>query len=235
VSLILPFLLTGLILCRLFFLGTGLNCVVFLISEKVRHELDESSTFPHFHSFVIQSAVSRTSSQSDVHRHYEVTRHYFQHTMGSKIALPQISLKMQTSSSYGSIFMESRTLQDVYHSTYALLPQAVPYLKVSWQVFWYPFLVWPMYTRAFVVPPLSLWLNHTNNILWTAYITEVIRWLNWTHQLLVYADDVNLLSDIIDTTKKNTQTLIDASREAGLEVNTEKTKYMLLSRNKNAG
>jgi hypothetical protein len=40
-----------------------------------------------------------------------------------------------------------------------------------------------------------------------------------------YADDVNLLGDNTDTIKKNTQTLIDASREGGLEVNTEKTKY----------
>jgi hypothetical protein len=35
--------------------------------------------------------------------------------------------------------------------------------------------------------------------------------LNGTHQLLVYADDVNLLRDNIDTIKKNTQTLIDTS------------------------
>jgi hypothetical protein len=36
--------------------------------------------------------------------------------------------------------------------------------------------------------------------------------LNETHPLLVYADDVNLLRDNIDTIKKNTETLIDASR-----------------------
>jgi hypothetical protein len=46
---------------------------------------------------------------------------------------------------------------------------------------------------------------------------------------------VNLLSNIIDTIKKNTQTLIDASKEVGLEVNGEKIKYMLLSRHQNAG
>jgi hypothetical protein len=59
--------------------------------------------------------------------------------------------------------------------------------------------------------------------------------LNGTHQLLVYADNVNLLCDNIDAIKKNMETLIDASKEVGLEMNTEKTKYMLLSRHQNAG
>jgi hypothetical protein len=36
--------------------------------------------------------------------------------------------------------------------------------------------------------------------------------LNGTHQLLAYADDVNLLWDNIGTIKKNTETLIDASK-----------------------
>jgi hypothetical protein len=59
--------------------------------------------------------------------------------------------------------------------------------------------------------------------------------LNGTHQLLAYADDVNLLGDNIDTIKKNTETLIDASKQVGLEINAEKTKYMLLSRYQNVG
>jgi ribosomal protein S2 len=64
---------------------------------------------------------------------------------------------------------------------------------------------------------------------------QVVLKLNGTRQLRVYADDVNLLRDNIDTIKKNTKTLTDASKEVGLEVNTEKNKYMLLSRHKNAG
>jgi hypothetical protein len=59
---------------------------------------------------------------------------------------------------------------------------------------------------------------------------QVGRKLNGTHQLLVYADDVILMGDDIETIKKKTQTLIDAGKEVGLELNTEKTKYMLLSR-----
>jgi hypothetical protein len=59
--------------------------------------------------------------------------------------------------------------------------------------------------------------------------------LNGTHQLLVYADDLNLLGDNIYIIKKNTETLFDASKEVGLEVHTEKTKYMLRSRHQNAG
>jgi hypothetical protein len=51
--------------------------------------------------------------------------------------------------------------------------------------------------------------------------------LNGIQQLLAYADDVNLLGDNTDTIKENTGTLIDASKEAGLEINVEKTKYML--------
>jgi hypothetical protein len=50
----------------------------------------------------------------------------------------------------------------------------------------------------------------------------VLLKLNGTHQLLAYADDLNLLGDNIDTITENTETLIDASKEVGLEINVEK-------------
>jgi hypothetical protein len=46
---------------------------------------------------------------------------------------------------------------------------------------------------------------------------------------------VNLLGDNIDTIKKNTETLIGVSKEVCLEVNAEKTKYILTSHHQNAG
>jgi hypothetical protein len=48
-----------------------------------------------------------------------------------------------------------------------------------------------------------------------------------THHLLVYVDDVNILGENV---QKNTEALLDASKEVGLAVNPEKTKYMLMSR-----
>jgi hypothetical protein len=50
--------------------------------------------------------------------------------------------------------------------------------------------------------------------------------LNRTHQLLDYADGVNLLGDHIDTVEKYTDTLTDASKEVSLEINVENTKYI---------
>jgi len=43
---------------------------------------------------------------------------------------------------------------------------------------------------------------------------------------LVYADDVNTLSENIITTNKSKEVLWEATKELGLEVNIRKTKHM---------
>jgi len=59
--------------------------------------------------------------------------------------------------------------------------------------------------------------------------------LNSKHQLLVYADDFNILGGRVHTVKENVEAFVVASKEIGLEVNADKTKYMVMSRGQNAG
>ena len=53
--------------------------------------------------------------------------------------------------------------------------------------------------------------------------------LNGTYQVLAYADDVNILGGSIRTVKENAEALVVATKEIGLEVNADKTKYMVMS------
>jgi len=53
--------------------------------------------------------------------------------------------------------------------------------------------------------------------------------LNGIHQLLVYADDVNILEGSAHTIKENSEAVVVARKETGLEVNAVKTKYMVMS------
>jgi hypothetical protein len=52
-------------------------------------------------------------------------------------------------------------------------------------------------------------------------------------QLLVYAD-VNILGGSVHSIKKNTESLVVASKEIGLEASADKTKYMVISRDHDA-
>jgi hypothetical protein len=52
---------------------------------------------------------------------------------------------------------------------------------------------------------------------------------------VVCADDVNLLANSINTIKENKKTFLGASRDIGLEINTEETKYMIMSHHLNSG
>jgi hypothetical protein len=59
--------------------------------------------------------------------------------------------------------------------------------------------------------------------------------LTGTHQFLVYADDVNVLGGSVHTTEKNADVSVVASKGTGLVANAEKTEYMFMSRDQNAG
>ena len=59
--------------------------------------------------------------------------------------------------------------------------------------------------------------------------------IRWYTSVLVYADDVNIIVGSVYTTKRKTRALLVGSKEIDLEVNADKTKYMVISRDQNAG
>jgi hypothetical protein len=65
-------------------------------------------------------------------------------------------------------------------------------------------------------------------------VNQDVMILNGKHHLLVHADDITL-GRSIHTVKKNTEALILASKETGLEVNADKTEYIVMSRDQISG
>ena len=59
--------------------------------------------------------------------------------------------------------------------------------------------------------------------------------LNGALQLLVYADDANIMGGSVRTIRKNREAVVVTSKETELEVNAGITKYMVMSRDQYAG
>jgi hypothetical protein len=59
--------------------------------------------------------------------------------------------------------------------------------------------------------------------------------LNGTHQLLAYAEYINTLEGSVHTLKENAGALVVATKENGLELNVDRTKYIIMSRDQNTG
>jgi len=57
---------------------------------------------------------------------------------------------------------------------------------------------------------------------------------NGTHPLPVFSDKVNVLGESVRIMKKTPDVVVIASKEIGLEVSTDKTKYMVMSRDQNS-
>ena len=57
--------------------------------------------------------------------------------------------------------------------------------------------------------------------------------MNGKYQLLVYADGVNMLGENLQSIGENTEIFIKASKDIGLEVNSERSKYIITSRQQN--
>jgi len=88
----------------------------------------------------------------------------------------------------------------------------------------------PLYTRRNILNRNRVLRFYTSKI-----ISNILTKVKHTHQLLAYADDVNILGGSFHTLKENAEALVAPTREIGLEVNADKTKYKVMSRDQNAG
>ena len=61
--------------------------------------------------------------------------------------------------------------------------------------------------------------------IWRVQVNQNDLKFNGTHQLLFYANDFGILVGRVITMGKNTDALVVASKEIGLEVNSERSKY----------
>jgi hypothetical protein len=60
-------------------------------------------------------------------------------------------------------------------------------------------------------------------------MVHISLWYAW------YSDNVNILAGIVHNLKEKAEALIVASKETGLEVNADKSEYLVMSRDQNAG
>jgi hypothetical protein len=73
---------------------------------------------------------------------------------------------------------------------------------------------------------MSLPLEYTISVV---HVNQNGLKLNGTHQLLVYADEVNILGGSIQTIKESTEALVVTNKENELEGNADKSKYIIMS------
>ena len=64
-----------------------------------------------------------------------------------------------------------------------------------------------------------------NYATWRVQVTQKGLKLNGTNQLLVYADEVNILGGSVHAIKENAEAFVVVSKDSGLGENKDKTKY----------
>jgi hypothetical protein len=79
-----------------------------------------------------------------------------------------------------------------------------------------------------VLSPL-LFNSRSEYATWRVQVNQNALKLNGTYQFVGYADDVNILAGSVLTVKENTEVLVVAIKEIGIEVNADETKYMVIS------